>query len=198
MKNIIDFLAQEIEKLKKETKLIKQLDVKVIKRFKQNQRQTTLNETKFAINVIEINAVKRVTQELFIYAIPTQKVILLDAIQTYRFKLITLQEIELKIMFDLDAGIKTLWNKTNRLTSYIEFKDRTERLLKKIETEELDDYIGYSASELLYGILGVNGELLKQIGIDNSKSYTTTRINQILQRARDNLNIFTDLSREPK
>jgi len=198
MKKIIDILAEKIRKLEKETELIKHLDVKLTKKLKQNLRQSTLNEIKFALKAIEINAATRVTQELFIYAIPNKGIILLDANQTYSFKLITLQEIELKTMFNMDRGIKHLWNKTNRLTSYAEFKDRTKKLLKKIEAEELDDYIGYSASELLYEILGVNGELLEQIGIDNTKSYTTTRINQIIQRARDSLSIFTDLTRDLK
>jgi hypothetical protein len=184
MKKIIDVLAEGIRGLEKENEIIKQLDINIIKRLKQNQRQSTLNETEFALKVIELNATKRVTLELFIYAIPHQGIMVLNAIQTYSFKLITLQEIELKTMFNLDEGIKSLWNKTNRLTSYTEFKDRAERLLKKIEAEELDEYISYSASELLYEILGVNGELLEQIGIDNTKNYTTTRINQIIQRAR--------------
>jgi len=195
MKKIIDILAEKIRKLEKETELIKHLDVKLTKKLKQNLRQSTLNEIKFALKAIEINAATRVTQELFIYAIPNKGIILLDANQTYSFKLITLQEIELKTMFNMDRGIKHLWNKTNRLTSYAEFKDRTKKLLKKIEAEELDDYIGYSASELLYEILGVSGELLDQIGIDNTKSYTTTRINQIIRRASDNLSTFADLMR---
>jgi hypothetical protein len=122
---------------------------------------------------------------------------LLGAIQKYKFTLLTLQEIELKTRFNIDEGIKPFWNKTNWLTSYIEFKDRAERLLKKFEAEELDEYINHSASELLYKILGVNGELLEQIGIDKTKSYTTMRINQIIQRERDNLKRFTDLMKEP-
>jgi hypothetical protein len=195
MKKIIDILAQEIKKLEKDTELIKQLDVKLAQKLKQNQRQSTLNETKYALKIIKINAATRVTQELFIYSIPDKGKILLDANQTYKFKLIILEHIKLKTMFDLEEGIKPLWNKTNRLTSFNEFTDRTEKLLKKIETKELDEYIGYSASELLYEILGANGELLDKIGIDSTNSYTTTRINHILQLARDNLRIFTEGAR---
>jgi hypothetical protein len=79
-----------------------------------------------------------------------------------------------------------------RACAFDEFTDRAEKLLKKIEAKELDEYIGYSASELLYEILGVNGELLEKIGIDVTNSYTTTRINHILQQARDSLRIFTE------
>lgn len=192
MKKIIDTLTKKITKLEKETNYLQQLDVELTKRLKQNQRQSTLDEIKLALEVLELNAQKQATQELYIYAIPHQPIILLDANQTYSFKHITLQEIKFKTMLDLDEGIKPLWNTTNRLTLYEEFKDRANRLINKIEAEELDDCINYSASKLLYEILGVNGELLEQIEIDKTKSYTTTRIRQIIQQAHDYLNIFTD------
>jgi hypothetical protein len=190
MRQTIEILAEKNRKLYSETKIIEQLDDKIYMRLLQNQRQTTLNETRSALLAIEINAAKRITEELFIYAKPTKAKIVLNANQIYNFKLITLQEIELKTMFNPYEGIKSLWNKTNRLTIYSDFIDRTERLLKKIQSGELDEYVHYSTSELLYKTLGENGDLLEQLGIDKTISYTTTRINQILQRARDNLRRF--------
>jgi hypothetical protein len=47
--------------------------------------------------------------------------------------------------------------------------------------------MGHSASELLYGIMGLEGELLEKIGIDKTKSYTTNRIKQIIQVSREKI-----------
>ncbi len=191
MREIIKSLGDEISKLETEIESVIQIDVALNKRLLQNQRQTTLKETQLALHAIEINAARRATQELFIYAIPHQAQIVLNANQFYNFRLITLQEIELKSMFNPEDVIKLYWNKTNRLTLYSEFKERANRLIKKIEAEELDEHACYSASELLYQILGIQGELLEHIGIDVSRSYTSTRLNQIIQRACDNLSFFT-------
>jgi hypothetical protein len=190
MKKIIDTLSEELQRLEKETRLIEQLDSQIIKRLKVNQRQTTINELETGINVLEFNASQRTTQELFIYAELMKEKIILNAKQTYNFKFLTLQEIELKTMFVLDEGLKQYWNNVNRLTSYIEFRDRAERLLNKIKAKELDDYISYSSSRLIYEILGEKGELLEQIGVDKTNSYTTNRINQIIQQSRDKLSLL--------
>ena len=147
MKKILDTLSEEIRKLEKETEFLDELDSIISERLKENERQSTLNEIKTALTVLELNAEKRVTQELFIYAESQEAKIILDAKQRYRFRLLTLQEIKLKTMYNFDEGIKHLWNQTNRLTSYVEFKDRSEKLLKKIEAGELDEYIRNSSSK---------------------------------------------------
>ncbi len=190
MKKILDNLSEEIRRLEKETRVTEQLDSQITKRLKVNQRQSTINELETGINVLEFNASQRTTQELFIYAELMKEKIILNAKQMCNFKFLTLQEIELKTMFDLDEGLKPYWNNVNRLTSYIEFRDRAERLLNKIKAKELDDCISYSSSRLLYEILGEKGELLDIIGIDKTNSYTTKRINQIIQQSRDKLSLL--------
>jgi hypothetical protein len=190
MKNTIQVLDDQIKKLETEVKVVEQLRNIIEKRLIQNQRQTIFNELQIAINAIDINASKRVTLELFIYAIPIKATILLNTNQNYSFKLITLQEIELKIMYNPMVEIRQLWNKTNRLMLFSEFKNRTERLLNKMEAGELDEYIAYSASELLYDILGSNDEFLKKLGIDVTKSETSARIYEIIKQASDTLNFF--------
>ena len=99
MRQIIESLAEKIRKLETEVESISQLDEKIAKRLKQNQRLSTLNETEFALEVIEMNAKKRITHELFIEAEPIKAKILLNAIQIYNFNLITSREIHLRIEF---------------------------------------------------------------------------------------------------
>lgn len=191
MKNIITILDDQITKLETEVESANQLDSIIHKRVIQNQRQTTLKETQIALQSLEINAAKRASREVYLYAIPHHAQIMLNSNQFYNFRFLTLQEIEFLSKYTPDDVIKLYWNKTNRLTIYSEFIDRAERLKEKIQTEKLDMCLSYSASELLYQILGVQGELLVHLEIDISQSYTTTRLNQIIQRARDNLSFFT-------
>jgi hypothetical protein len=191
LRNIIKTLKVEVSKLESELESSKQLDKIIDENLVRNQRKTTLKECQSALQAIEHNASKRATLELYIYSQPNPSKIVLNANQPYSLKLITLQEIEFKSMNNPNEVITLYWNKSNRLTLYSEFKDRADRLLKKIESEELDEYMCYSASEIFYMILGIQGELLEQLGIDISRSHTTTRLNQILQRARDNLSFFT-------
>jgi hypothetical protein len=192
MRQVIESLVEEITKLETEVTLIDQLDNRISKRIIQNRRLKTLKEIKDALEYIEINAKKRSTFELFIFAEPIKANIFFNANQFYSFKLITSDFIELKTQTSFEVGIKYLWNKTNRLTLFTEFKDRAEMLLDKMEAEELDEYLGYSASELLFEIMGVNGELLEQLGIDVTKSHTSNRINQIIEKNRTIFGFFIE------
>lgn len=151
-----------------------------------SRAQTTTREVRTALYVIEFESKKRVTEELFIQASPLQPPRkILDAYQKYQLKLITLQEIELKASSLKNERITNILNEENRLTSYLEFKKRGEKLLKTIEIGELDDYIQFSASEILYEIMGKNGKLLERLGIDITESYSKKRINQISNKNRN-------------
>jgi uncharacterized membrane protein YfhO len=110
MREILEFLRDKITKLDKETEQNKHLDNKINKRLKHNQRQSSLNETKKALQFIELSAATRTTQELFIYALPTEGRIIFNATQIYSLKLITLEEIQPKTMYYLEEGIKHLRN----------------------------------------------------------------------------------------
>ena len=95
-------------------------------------------------------------------------------------KLITLQEIELKVEQLVTERINTLPYIENRLTAYMEFKDRSQKLLRMIQAGILDDCIKFSASELLFRIMGDEGELLERIGVNIADSYTSNRIFEIV------------------
>jgi hypothetical protein len=156
------------------------LDKKLEDRLKIIHRQYTFEEIKSYLILIEMNAKQRKTDELFIHATPyRQPVQILNANQKFKFILVTLQEIESNVDSLLMGRLKSLPYKECRITSYHHFKNRGEKLLKFIIAGKLDDYTHFSASDILFRIMGSDGELLEYLGINN-KNYSINRVNQII------------------
>jgi hypothetical protein len=186
MKSTIKTLFKEIKKLEKETDIIINLDDKISERFNKNRRETLYNELSVALEALKFNASKKVTSELFIYATPLEARVILNSNQFYRFSFLTLEEILVFIQFD-QTRIEKYLNNTNLLTLYSEFTHRTGILLNKILSGDLDEYLHYSASEILYEILVEDSELIKKIGIDPTEDSTSLRISEIIVRNQSNL-----------
>ncbi len=158
----------------------KDLDKKLEKRFKIIQRKFTLLELEYSLNFLELNAKKRVTEELFIKVTSFKRPVqILNANQKFKFIFVTLQEIQLNVDSFLMGGLFKLPHIDCRLTSYQQFKERGEKLVKMIEAGKLDDHIQFSASEILYRIMGNEGELLERLGIDKNENYSIDRVTQI-------------------
>jgi hypothetical protein len=188
--NNLSNLEEKISILEKESKNITQLDRKLHTRIMENKRKTTIEETRFILNVIEINAKKRTSiNHLYIYAEQMQPARILNSIQAYSFKIITSQEIEQKIHNDRDTGLYSIWNPINRLTEYNEFKQRANLLIENLETGKLDNHLNTTSGELLYEILG-RGKLLKRIGVDPAKNLTQIYLNKQIQHVKKIYEIF--------
>jgi hypothetical protein len=167
MKNLLEALSAKIRQLNMGTKRLEFLEGRIDTRLIKEGRTHVLEELKTALKVLEFNARRRSSSELYIGAEPIMERILLGSIQQYSFRFFSSEEY--KLLFH--SKIKdSNWSRVTRLTLYSEFKQRASLLLDALKKGLLDNQRGRSASSLLFGIMGEEGDLLDELNIDHYDS----------------------------
>jgi hypothetical protein len=175
----------KLEKLEKESQNTNNLDQKTDLRIKENIQKITIENLKNAIIIIKYNANQRHSiSYLYIYAKKVNPFRVFNTVQEYSFQTITQQEVNLRIQNNLEIGLNDIWNHVNRLTEYNEFTSRAAQLVDNLEAGKLEIEDNVTYGELLYEILGTEGQLLKALGIDPEKNLTHTILESKIQEQK--------------